>query len=64
MPRYIRIQLTDVQYQELVQTRDGHPKQFIRERAAAAGGTLSAGARPDGGYQVRAVFPLTRAGRP
>lgn len=35
MPRYIRIQLTEVQRQELRQTRAHHPKAYMRERAAA-----------------------------
>ncbi|MEU4511148.1 histidine kinase [Nonomuraea wenchangensis] len=30
----------------------------MRERAAACGGTLTTGPGPDGGYVVRAVFPL------
>jgi signal transduction histidine kinase len=42
--------------------RDGHGLMGMRERATAAGGSLSAGPRPDGGYQVRAVLPLTRTG--
>jgi signal transduction histidine kinase len=40
---------------------DGHGLMGMRERAAAAGGHLTAGRRADGGYQVRAVLPLTRA---
>jgi signal transduction histidine kinase len=43
---------------------DGHGLIGMRERAAAVGGHLSAGPRPDGGYHVRAVLPLTRAARP
>jgi hypothetical protein len=35
MPRHIHIQLTETQRQELLQTRDGHAKPFVRERAAA-----------------------------
>jgi signal transduction histidine kinase len=31
----------------------------MRERVTAAGGRLSAGPGPDGGWQVRAAFPLT-----
>ncbi len=42
---------------------DGHGLLGMRERVAAAGGTLCAGPRPDGpGWQVRASLPI-RAGR-
>jgi signal transduction histidine kinase len=43
---------------------DGHGLVGMRERAAAAGGRLSAAPRPDGGYQVRAVLPLNRTANP
>jgi signal transduction histidine kinase len=33
----------------------------MRERAAAVGGTLDAGGRPDGGFQVVARLPLSGA---
>lgn len=33
----------------------------MRERAAALGGTIEAGSRPDGGFQVRAELPLRPA---
>jgi signal transduction histidine kinase len=42
---------------------DGHGLTGMYERAAATGGRLAAGRRPDGGYQVHAVLPLTRSGR-
>jgi signal transduction histidine kinase len=31
----------------------------VRERAAACGGTLAAGRRPDGGFQVLARLPTS-----
>ncbi|MEU1348586.1 sensor histidine kinase [Streptomyces sp. NPDC005795] len=34
----------------------------MRERAAALGGTIEAGARPDGGFRVRAELPLPAGG--
>ncbi|MFI5845065.1 sensor histidine kinase [Catenuloplanes sp. NPDC051500] len=40
----------------------GHGIVGMRERAGAVGGTLTAGAGPDGGFRVRAELPL-RTGR-
>lgn len=71
----VRIDYTPVAVTVLVDTEpstdatpiaegDGHGLVGMRERAAAAGGHLSGGRRPDGGYQVRAVLPLTRTAQP
>jgi signal transduction histidine kinase len=38
---------------------DGHGLVGMRERAVALGGRLSAGRDPDGGFEVRAVLPLS-----
>ncbi|WP_329113541.1 sensor histidine kinase [Streptomyces sp. NBC_01465] len=35
----------------------------MRERAAALGGTIEAGTRPDGGFRVEAVIPLAAASK-
>jgi signal transduction histidine kinase len=37
---------------------DGHGIRGMRERAAAAGGRLTAGPRPDGGFEVTATLPI------
>jgi len=39
----------------------GHGIAGMRERALALGGTLDAGPRPEGGFQVAALLPLHRA---
>ena len=39
---------------------EGNGVRGMRERAAAAGGTLQAGPSPDGGWTVRALLPLGR----
>jgi len=36
----------------------GHGLTGMRERVRAAGGTVDAGPRPEGGFLVRAIFPL------
>jgi signal transduction histidine kinase len=38
----------------------GHGIRGMRERAAAAGGTLEVGSRPEGGFRVRARLPWER----
>jgi signal transduction histidine kinase len=40
---------------------DGHGLIGMRERAAAVGGTLQAGAAPGGGFRVHARLPTPRA---
>jgi signal transduction histidine kinase len=40
----------------------GHGLRGMRERAALLGGSVTAGPAPDGGYVVRAQFPLEPAG--
>ena len=43
---------------ELMNEGTGHGLIGMRERAAAAGGTLSAGAAGAGGYRVTATLPV------
>jgi len=40
----------------------GHGLVGMRERAAALGGSVTAGAMPDGGFRVRALLPLNEPG--
>jgi signal transduction histidine kinase len=42
----------------------GHGLVGMRERVALFGGNLFAGSVPDGGYAVRATFPLAQSGDP
>lgn len=48
--------------QGLTNEGTGHGLIGMRERAAAAGGTLSAGAAEAGGYRVTATLPVLSAG--
>jgi signal transduction histidine kinase len=43
------------------EVEEGNGLRGMRERAAAAGGVLSAGRRPDGGWSVHAELPVGRA---
>jgi signal transduction histidine kinase len=47
--------------QGLMNEGTGHGLIGMRERAAAAGGTLSAGNAPAGGYRVTATLPVMTA---
>ncbi|MGO9221322.1 MAG: sensor histidine kinase [Streptosporangiaceae bacterium] len=47
--------------QELVNQGTGHGLIGMQERAAAAGGTVSAGPAPAGGYRVTATLPVMNA---
>jgi signal transduction histidine kinase len=38
-------------------TPDGNGLTGMRERAAALGGSFSAGSAPDGGFRVKALLP-------
>lgn len=46
---------------ELTNEGTGHGLIGMRERAAAAGGTVSAGTTPAGGYRVTAILPVLTA---
>ncbi len=64
-PDEIEIQVSDDGWGAPSSTRTGgHGLQGMSERVSAMGGTLSAGPRASGGFQVRARLPLTmrRAG--
>ena len=41
----------------------GYGLMGMRERVAAFGGEFSAGARPEGGFAVRASFPIAQTAR-
>jgi signal transduction histidine kinase len=43
----------------VVAEHDGHGLVGMRERAAAVGGTLQAGAAPGGGFRVHTTLPTT-----
>jgi signal transduction histidine kinase len=60
--RAVRIEVTD-DGPGAVAPRNGagHGLRGMRERAAALGGTLDSGPRPEGGWRVRAVLPVAAA---
>jgi signal transduction histidine kinase len=57
-PDELRIIIDDDGPLQPVANGDGHGLVGMRERAAAVGGTLTAGPRPDGGFRVAATLPL------
>jgi signal transduction histidine kinase len=65
-PRALSLAVEDEGRPVTVNTRHipsgGHGVVGMRERAAALGGRLSAGPRPEGGYRVSAELPFRTAG--
>ena len=60
-PEELQIEVTDngaSRPQQDPPTRVGHGLIGMRERANLHGGRVSAGPRPEGGFGVRASFPL------
>ncbi len=63
LPEQVRASLTTVrQASKEAQPVSGNGIAGMRERVAALGGEFDAGPRPEGGFRVRARFPLGGAG--
>jgi len=58
--RLLELEVTDDGASEAAFEGDGHGLIGMRERIALHGGELDVGLRPDGGFAVRARFPLGR----
>jgi signal transduction histidine kinase len=54
----VEIRVTDDGTAQPCRGTGGHGLAGMRERAAAYGGTISAGPRPEGGWEVHAVLPV------
>lgn len=57
LPDELEVEITDNGHSQ--PSEPGHGIAGMRERAGLAGGELHAGPRPDGGWAVRATFPVT-----
>jgi len=60
-PDALRVRIRDTGPGPAPGARDGHGVLGMRERVGMAGGTLSTGAAPGGGYLVSAVLPIRGA---
>lgn len=58
---HVSVRVDDAGHGGAVQDSDGNGIAGMTERAAALGGTLTAGPRPSGGFSVSAVLPLAAA---
>jgi len=57
----LSLEVTDVGPPVIVPVKgSGHGIVGMRERAAAVGGELEAGSRPEGGFRVHATFPVSK----
>lgn len=57
-PRRLRVEVTDAGGRPGTGSGSGRGLIGLRERLAVYDGTLSTGARPEGGYRVEALIPL------